>query len=63
VLEGNLDELGYGKCREELSFGGTLAKPDPQPFFNQLAGGKPTENLAPAKPLPEPTAVAPAVAP
>lgn len=47
LLSGERDELGYARIRENLTLGGTLARPDPTAFFTRLATGKLTELLAP----------------
>jgi uncharacterized protein involved in outer membrane biogenesis len=47
VLDGTRDELDYANCKESVNIGGTLARPDPTPFFLKLAAQKLSEMLAP----------------
>ena len=44
-LDGGRDELGYAKTKNAIALSGTLAKPDPRPYFNRLASSKLTDFL------------------
>lgn len=37
LLDTTKDELGYTRTRDAVTVGGTLAKPDPTPFFTKIA--------------------------
>jgi hypothetical protein len=40
LLDGAKDELGYARTKEPVTLGGTLARPDPTPFFSRLAAAR-----------------------
>jgi hypothetical protein len=46
-LDGTRDDLGYARSRNPVVIGGTLARPDPTPFFTRVAASKLTDLLAP----------------
>ena len=46
-LDGTKDDLGYAKARNSVTLGGSLAKPDPRPYFNRLASSKLADVLSP----------------
>ena len=46
-LSGGRDELGYARAKNAIPLGGTLARPDPRPYFNWLASSKAGEFLTP----------------
>lgn len=47
LLSGARDELDYAGTKEAVTLGGTLARPDPTPFFTRLATGKISDLLTP----------------
>ncbi|MBI2516977.1 MAG: hypothetical protein HYV95_08680 [Opitutae bacterium] len=48
-LDGTRDELDYARAKNPVVLGGTLAKPDPTPFFTRVAASKFTDFLTPDK--------------
>ena len=47
LLDGTRDDLDYAKMKAPVTVGGTLARPDPGPFFSRLAKSKFSDFLAP----------------
>lgn len=48
-LDGTRDELDYARAKNPVVVGGTLARPDPSPFFTRVAASKITDFLTPDK--------------
>ncbi|MFI5335702.1 MAG: AsmA-like C-terminal region-containing protein, partial [Opitutales bacterium] len=46
-LDGSRDELGYAKTKNPVTISGSLAKPNPMPYFSKLAASKFTDFLLP----------------
>jgi hypothetical protein len=46
-LDGTRDELGFARAKSPVTISGTMARPDPMPYFRKMAASKLTDYLTP----------------